>query len=53
MEALKPLGRIRVGECEYPAFPISQSIAKGRMVTIKEFRGTCVYVRLKEESGHA
>ena len=43
--ALRPLGRIKVGQTEYPAHPLEQMIAKGSRVVVKEIRGTSIYVR--------
>ncbi len=53
IEALHPLGRIRVEKDEYPARPIERMIDKGSTVVIEEIRGTSIYVRQKNRPNQA
>ena len=48
IEALHPLGKIRVGGREYFAKPIAQMMDAGCAVVITEIRGTLLYVRAKQ-----
>jgi hypothetical protein len=43
--ALRPFGRIKIGQTEYPSRPLERMIDKGSRVVVEEIRGTSIYAR--------